>query len=46
MEIKLTMLLYFLPEFNRQSAQNLLDTFEELFKRIKTCRSNIWTANI
>ena len=46
LEIKLIIILYFLTEFNRESAQNLLDAFEELMKRIKTQRANIWTANI
>ena len=46
LEIKLAIIDYFLSEFNRESAQNLLDAFEELMKRIKTKRANIWTANI
>ena len=46
LEIKLTIIMYFLSEFERDSAQKLLDAFEELMKRIKEKRANIWTANI
>lgn len=46
LEIKLNIIMYFLSEFERESAQNLLDALDELLKRIKTKRSNIWTANI
>ena len=46
LEIKLTIIMYFLSEFERESAQKLLDAFEELMKRIKEKKANIWTANI
>lgn len=45
LEIKLNMIQFFIPNYCLGSSNLLLKTFEELFRRIRTKKENIWVTN-
>ena len=46
LEIKLNIIQFFIPNYCLGSSNLLLKTFEELFRRIRTKKKNIWVTNI